>query len=416
MEPEYAVDRFKTFLRFRTITSEGPQGAYHQAIAWLDTWARDIGLETKVYEHVENKPVLLCKWTGTDPAAPAVMLNSHYDVVPVFPEHWTVDPFAAVEKDGWIYGRGAQDMKCVCIQHMLAVEALKKAGHTPRRTVYIMYVPDEEIGGVAGMGEMVKHGVIASLNLGVALDEGLASEGDNTTVFYGERALWWLHVRATGDTGHASRFIKKDAMRKLIRSVQQFLDFRDEQEALLGHDGCKHAQAKKLGDVVTLNLTALKGGVTGDGGKTYNLNVIPQEAEAGFDVRIPPSVPLEEMEAKFKEWTKEEGVDYVFKYRTPAHWVTAIEGGCNHWWNLFEKTCQGQGITLEPEVFPAATDSRYLRELGIPALGFSPMPNTPILLHDHDERLHRDTFVKGVGVFESIISALSTADVLPHEA
>ena len=56
-----------------------------------------------------------------------------------------------------------------------------------------------------------------------------------------------------------------------------------------------HAIAKKLGDVTTINLTVLKAGVSADGGKTYCLNVIPNEAEAGFDIRVAPDTPLEEI-------------------------------------------------------------------------------------------------------------------------
>jgi aminoacylase len=95
---------------------------------------------------------------------------------------------------------------------------------------------------------------------------------------------------------------------KLISSINQFLEFRASEEAKLGaHSGCKHAVALKLGDVTTLNLTVLKGGVTPDNGATYAYNVVPMEAEAGFDIRIPPAVDLAEFEDKIKEWTSEGG-------------------------------------------------------------------------------------------------------------
>ena len=119
---------------------------------------------------------------------------------------------------------------------------------------------------------------------------------------------------------------------KLVKSIQHFLKFRKEQEALLDHHGCKHAVAKKLGDVVTLNLTMLRSGVSCDGGKSWSLNVIPSEAEAGFDIRIPPSVPLQEMEKKLKEWTSEDGVSYEFVVKTEEHAVTSIDREDNPWW------------------------------------------------------------------------------------
>ena len=73
------------------------------------------------------------------------------------------------------------------------------------------------------------------------------------------------------------------------------------------------------------------------------------------------------------------------------------------------------GVHVEPEIFPAATDSCFFRELGIPALGFSPMRNTPILLHDHNEYIDISVFVEGISVYERVITALASAERLPKE-
>ncbi|BAF24130.2 Os08g0511900, partial [Oryza sativa Japonica Group] len=81
----------------------------------------------------------------------------------------------------------------------------------------------------------------------------------------------------------------------------------------------------------------------------------------------------------------------------------------NVWWALFEEAVKRAGGKLgKPEIFPASTDARYFRVLGIPAFGFSPMTNTPILLHDHNEFLSKDEYLKGIGIYESIIRTLAT--------
>ena len=100
-----------------------------------------------------------------------------------------MDPFAGIRQEGRIYGRGTQDMKCVCIQY---IEALRKLhavhpGYRPTRSIYLTFVPDEEIGGADGMAKLLVSPEFAEMNVGVALDEGLANEGDAYTVFYGER-------------------------------------------------------------------------------------------------------------------------------------------------------------------------------------------------------------------------------------
>lgn len=386
------VELFRQFLRIRSVSDEGPAGNYSQAVAWLERFCHKIGLKTQHVEPVKGKPVLLATWHGTKPQLPALLLNSHYDVVPAMEEFWTVDPWAAEIQDGKIYGRGTQDMKSVCVQYLLAIERLKKKGFTPQRTVHLSFVPDEEIGGVDGMGKLLQTPEFAALGtLGLALDEGLANPGDAFTVFYGERLPWWILVRASGPTGHGSRFIKETAPQKLLRVAERALAFRRAQEELLGHDqhGCKHGTAKKLGDVTTLNLTMLRAGVSHDNGKTFCMNVIPTEAEAGFDVRITPDLAPKDFQKLLDKWCEEEGVTWQFAPWTRplhSHFMTAADDS-NPWWVAFRDAMAAMNHELEPEVFPAGTDSRFLRELQIPALGFSPMKNSPILLHEHNEFL-----------------------------
>jgi aminoacylase len=293
-----AIEAFRQFLRIRTVSAEGPvTGAYRAAVDYLHSRFSAAGVQCEIKEYVAGKPILLATVPGTEPNLPSVLLNSHYDVVPVMPEKWTYEPFSGVVNEHQeIVGRGAQDMKVVCIQYVESLLALLRAGRRFRRTIHLSFVPDEEVSGRDGMCKWLSDGdAFQSLNVGLALDEGIASETDKFTVFYGERAIWWLKVRATGVTGHASRLPTHTAMQSLIESIQHFLDFRQTQVDKL-HGGCAHAQAIKLGDVVSLNLTMLKGGVTADNGQTYSLNVIPTECEAGFDLRIPPTIDLKEFE------------------------------------------------------------------------------------------------------------------------
>ncbi|GMF20187.1 unnamed protein product [Phytophthora lilii] len=104
------------------------------------------------------------------------------------------------------------------------------------------------------------------------------------------------------------------------------------------------------------------------------------------------------------EWCAAEGLSWEFVswWKNPLHehYTTSVDDD-NIWWKLFKEGCE-VGIPVETEVFPAATDSRFLRQLGIPALGFSPMNKTEILLHEHNECLHKDTFLRGIDVYETL--------------
>ncbi len=400
-----ALEFFRALVRIPSTSHLGPSnGTYAAVVALLEREAQQRGLATRIVEEVPGKPVLIATRVGAEPALPSLLLNSHYDVVPAEAALWKLGaPFAADVVDGFVVGRGTQDMKSVCVQHL---EALSRCAPL-RRTVHVTFVPDEEIGGSGGMAKFVDAGHVKELNVGCALDEGLANPSPaQATVFYGERAIYWIRVRATGNVGHGSRFVKGQAVMKLLETVQKFLAFRAEQEAKFEGHGCHHGVAHKLGDLVSLNCTMLHAGVTSDGGKTFALNVIPSTAEAGFDIRIPPSFPLAEMESLLRSWCDPNEVSIEFVEKVPQHNVSDISDK-SPWWKELVATFKELKIEIVPEVFPAGTDSRYLRGLGIPAFGFSPMSGTPILLHDNDERLGVETFVQGIKTFETLITRLA---------
>ncbi|EEY57477.1 aminoacylase-1, putative [Phytophthora infestans T30-4] len=398
--PTSSVERLLQYIRIPTISGDGPKGAYNEVL--------------QVFSPSESKPI--ATWQGKDSSLPSILLNSHYDVVPVAREHWQHDPFKpTVLEDGMIYGRGIQDMKSVGVQYVEAVSRLKAEGFIPSRNIHLLFVPDEEIGGVDGMEAFLASEQYKSIQpVAFAFDEGLANPNDVFTVFYGERVPWWFYVKAEGPTGHGSRFIKNTATSKIIDVCNKALAFRAEQEALLSADsGCKHGDIKKrnLGDVTTVNLNMLQSGVSQDGGKTHALNVIPTEAVAGFDVRISPHMDLKKLKAMLDEWCSAEGLSWEFVswWKNPLHehYTTSVDD-TNIWWTFFKEGCKDVGVPVETEVFPAATDSRFLRQLGIPALGFSPMNKTEILLHEHNECLHKDTFLRGIDVYETLFRRMFT--------
>uniref|UniRef100_H2LA56 N-acyl-aliphatic-L-amino acid amidohydrolase n=1 Tax=Oryzias latipes TaxID=8090 RepID=H2LA56_ORYLA len=319
-------------------------------------------------------------------------------------EHWKYDAFKAFkDAKGDIYARGSQDMKCVTIQYIQAVRKLKAQGWKPARTVHLMFVPDEEVGGHKGMETFVTQPEFQKLNIGFALDEGLANPGEAFTVFYGERNPW-CECRTQTIPGHGSRFVENTAAEKLRQVINSFLDFREKEKQRLNTSECF-----TLGDVTTVNMTMVKGGVA--------YNVIPAEMDVSFDLRIPPTVNLQDFERQIQEWCAEAGQDitYEFAQKHMNQNITSTDD-TDPWWSAFSAACKSLNMTLEKEIFPAATDSRFIRAVGIPAIGFSPMNRTPILLHDHNEYLNEEVFLKGIGVYERLIPALTSVPALAGEA
>lgn len=186
----------------------------------------ELSLEFQLFSMVPDSPIVLLTKRGTCPDLASILLNSHMDVVPVFEDKWRCDPFSADIIDGKIYGRGTQDMKSVGIQSNLAdsryLEAIRRIVLENKdldRTVHILFVPDEELGGSKGMQPFVQSAAFKNLNIGIALDEGVAHPDNKILVFYGERAPWWIKVEAHGNTGHGSQFIKNSAVEKLVRRI-----------------------------------------------------------------------------------------------------------------------------------------------------------------------------------------------------
>ncbi|KAL1924251.1 uncharacterized protein VTP21DRAFT_7286 [Calcarisporiella thermophila] len=394
-----AITRFRNYLRIKTVQ---PNPDYVECTLFLQRWADELGLPSQVIECVPGKPIVIITWEGKNPSLPSILLNSHTDVVPVFPEQWTSEPFAAdVRPNGDIVARGSQDMKCVGAWYMEAIARLKAEGKQPLRTIHVSFVPDEEIGGTDGMKAFTTRfrQRFLELNVGFALDEGIANPDDALKVFYGERVIWWLKLTATGNTGHGSQFIEGSATVKLSKVINKFLKYREEQEKLLQVGVHPDGRKYTLGDVTTLNLTMLQGGV--------QVNVIPENAIAAFDIRITPRESLKNFRKMLNEWVlSEPGVSYDFEHYSGENHFTALDDS-NVWWNTLKNVCDEMDVKIEPEIFPAATDSRYLRALGIPALGISYLKNIEVLLHSHDEYIRSDQFLEGIEFYTRLIDRLA---------
>ncbi|KAL2915548.1 adenylate cyclase [Polyrhizophydium stewartii] len=349
---------------------------------------------------VAGKPICILTWAGSEPALKSVMLNSHIDVVPVSESNWDHDPFGAVKlPNGDIVARGAQDMKCVGIGYLEAIRVLKAKGVVPKRTVHAVFVPDEEIGGADGMEKWVETDDFRSLNVAFALDEGLSNEENAYKVYYGERAPWWIKITAKGGAGHGSKFIEPSATERLVRTLDKFVAFRNSEKQRLAVCRNEFGRPLRLGDVTTTNITLMNAGV--------QFNVVPEEAWAGVDMRVAPSVNLTTFREQVVQWGAEEGTTIEFVQAFMSNAATPLNDG-NLWWQKIRSVAEQRGVELDPEIFPAATDSRFLRKIGLPAIGISCIRNTPVLLHDHNEYLNEKLLIEGVEFYAQLIPELAS--------
>ncbi|XP_057973541.1 uncharacterized protein LOC131161641 [Malania oleifera] len=407
IEEDSPITRFQQYLRINTAH---PNPNYYSAVSFLQSQAHSIGLNSTVLEFAPGKPLLLLTWPGSNPSLPSLLLNSHLDSVPAEPPKWVHPPFSAVRTpDGKILARGAQDDKCIAMQYLEAIRTLRHhRGFVPLRSVHISYVPDEEIGGFDGAAKFAASKQFEDLNVGFVLDEGQASTNDEFRVFYADRSPWGLTIRASGAPGHGSRLFDNSAMENLMKSVEVITKFRENQ-----FDMVKAGWAANS-EVISVNPVYLKAGIPSPTG--FVMNMQPSEAEAGFDVRLPPTADPDLLKRRIEEeWAPAtRNMTYQITEKGPlrdymGRPLMASTNDSNPWWVIFKQAITAAGGKLaKPEILASTTDARYMRQMGIPALGFSPMVNTPILLHDHNEFLKDTVYLNGIKVYESLISSLSS--------
>ncbi|CAI9299188.1 unnamed protein product [Lactuca saligna] len=401
------LSRFQQYLQINT---SHPSPNYHQAADFILSQAKSLSLESRTIEFVKNKPLILLKWPGKNPDLPSILLNSHTDVVPVEPHKWSHPPFDATidPENGNIYARGSQDMKCVGLQYLEAIRKLKDSKFEPLRTIYVSFVPDEEIGGFDGAKRFANSKIFDEMNVGIVLDEGLASPEEYYRLFYAERRAMSLVIKATGAPGHGAKMYYNTAMENLLKSIESVRRFRASQFDLV------KAGVKAEGEVISVNMVFLKAGTPSPTGFVMNLQ--PSEAQAGFDIRVPPIADHDQASLERRiaeEWAPaSRNMTFEirqFKQKDSGKPILTAYDSSNPWWTLIEEAIvKAKGKIGKPEIFPASTDARYFRMKGVHAIGFSPMANTPILLHDHNEFLNKEEYLKGIEVYESILKAFAS--------
>lgn len=217
-----------------------------------------------------------------------------------------------------------------------------------------------------------------------------------------------MRFNCAGTAGHGSLLLRNTAAEKILHIQQRMSAFRSAELQRLD----AHPQTLTIGDVTTVNLTMLAGGVQS--------NVVPPLMALTYDVRLAVDVAPEAFEAQLREWCAEAeraagggggdpdgSVELEFLMKEP--FVAPMERGeANAFWQAFKAVVCGElGLRIREVVFPGATDSRFVRAAGIQAIGFSPIDRTPVLLHDHDEWLGAATYVRGVEIYAKLVEKLA---------
>ncbi len=217
-------------IQFKTISHpfgdpDRPE-SYDQFLAWLGT---AFPAATQTMDRVlvgGHTPIYV--WKGSDPTAETILVSGHYDVVPIEGE-WSTDPWAGTIKDGYVWGRGALDMKGAVVSLLHAIDQLAATGFQPRSTIYVAITQDEEIGGDGGAASVVDYFQKENIKIDWSLDEGSfvlrdiisTIDKDIASINVAEKGYMTVEIIARGAGGHSSLPHRDTAVTKLATAITE---------------------------------------------------------------------------------------------------------------------------------------------------------------------------------------------------
>src|SRR2546425_8296552 len=217
--------------RYLRINTTNPPGNEIAAARWLTVVLRRDGIDAQIFEPAQGKANLYARLRGDGSARPLILLN-HMDVVLASPEYWTVDPFSGLIKDGYVWGRGALDMKGEAIAQLMTMLILKRAHVLLKRDIIFLATSDEEIGAGVGAAWIAEHQADLVRDAEFLLNEGgvTRADGRGGVAFYGvgttEQAPFWLDMTARGTAGHGSCPTPDNPVHRLIRALNRIAEWR----------------------------------------------------------------------------------------------------------------------------------------------------------------------------------------------
>ena len=404
----------QNLIRFNTTNPPGNEAA---CISYVEGLLKDAGLETTVVARDPNRPNVIARLRGRG-VAPAILLQGHIDVVTTANQDWQHDPFGGEIIDGYLWGRGALDMKGSVAMMICAVLRARSEGFVPAGDVLLAVVSDEEQGGDYGAKWMAENH--PELFEGVKYSFGEAG-GETAHIeglkFYpiqvGEKQICQLQATLRGPGGHGSIPMHGGAMAKLgkllttldthrlpvhitptvealIKAVAAALPAPRNIALLALLDPAKtDAVLDNLGVFArlidpllhnTVNATMVQGGLA--------INVIPGEIKLKLDGRILPGFTTDDM---LKELHDLLGDNAAFEVLRFDEYSTEADMEVYDLLAGIIREADPEGIPV-PYVLSGVTDGRHFAKLGIKNYGFTPLllPDDHTLMstvHAADERV-----------------------------
>jgi acetylornithine deacetylase/succinyl-diaminopimelate desuccinylase-like protein len=414
-------------VRFNTVN---PPGNERPALEYLASYLEDAGFETELLGAVEDRPNLVADLRG-EGDGPTLCYLGHVDTVLANPSEWSHDPWSGDVVDGFLWGRGALDMKSQVAAEAVAAAGLARDGWRPANGhLKLVFVADEETGGELGAQwltethpDKVRCEMLVNEGGGEAFEwEGARHYG----VCCGEKGLFRFKLTARGRAGHASlpktgdnALLKLGPVLDRLASAEMSFDITEAAAALLEALGADPSEPEKALEQLAAAEPALVMVVEPMLGVTLvptmahasdKINEIPSRAELRVDCRVPPGLGedaarrrIEHVLGEQNDGIELEFTETVIGNHSPVQ--TQLMDAIRRWIGDNDTGAQ----TL-PVLLPGASDSRFFRE-AFPdciAYGFFPQRHQLLLdsaplVHSADERID----VRDLGFATSFFSDLA---------
>lgn len=412
------------------INTTNPPGNEMEAAKYIQNVLQKENIPAEVLEMKPGRSIVVARLqAGPLPdSARALLLVAHLDVVGVDRAKWSVDPFAAVQKDNYIYGRGAIDDKGMVAANLAAFIGLKRSGTRLSRDVIFLADDDEEQGGDASIKAVIDR-YWDKIACGFALNEGGNVVLQNGKVQYvgvqtSEKVAYNVTVTATGTSGHASVPQRDNPVVHLAAAVQKVgtletplhlltmtrryfeqlapvedediakwiraLDTSDRADlAALRLAGMNPMWNSMLRD--TIAPTELSAGV--------RVNVVPPQASANLNIRLLPGNSIQDVIEQMQKAVNDPQIKFTVE---PDAGPSAPSSSLtSELYQTIERVAPQQfsGAMVVPYLSPWYTDSSYLRVHNVQSYGLVPFPLTEadiLRMHGDDERIPIASFRAGV--------------------
>ena len=435
---DQALDLAKRLIAIRSV--RGPDNKTGEALQLVKGALVDAGWKAEDVEiaPVDDTAYLIATWQGSDSALKPLVVSGHIDVVEADPKDWERDPFTPVVENGYLFGRGASDMKFSAALAIASLIDMRKAGYKPRRTIILQFSGDEETTMKTSriIAERLKN---AELVINIDGGGGLYDEASGKPLYWtwdgAEKTYDDYQIEVTNPGGHSSAPRPENAIVQLSEALKKVGEYKFKAEqnpitkawfesaAQFESDprtaAAMRAFAANPADEAALGVLRANYATVGKVGTTcvptmvhggHAQNALPQRATANVNCRVFPGHTREEIRAELErvigmpmvKVTATSGEDSIPSPASPMRpdFLKAAE-------RAMRKSYPG--LPIFPTQASGASDSMWYRALGVDSYGASPVfsKDSDDFSHGLNERVHLSNVTPGVTYFLSLFTDLS---------